>query len=250
MAIDKRAQSRKTGELVAAGIRRRIANGELQIGDRLPTEEELTESFGIARTTLREALRILEFQGLIHIRRGRGGGAIVTMPDLERFAEPLAIILQLRATTIGDLDEARILIEPQLASRLAASHTNDDVAVLRRAVAAATTAADVQDQKGFGAAAASIHTVIIERAGNNTLSVLSGLLYRLALDRYTTAALTADQALLHRAVRSYSKLVDLIAEGEAQRAKDHWENHMSWVMSAADDQLLDVYASGDGNSLR
>lgn len=250
MAIDKRTESRKTGEVVAAGIRRRIASGDLKVGDRLPTEEELTESFGLARTTLREALRILEFQGLIQIRRGRGGGAIVTMPDLERFAEPLAIILQLRSTTVGDLDEARILIEPQLAARLAAKHTDEDVSFLRGAVAAATKAADTRDQKGFGAAAAAIHTVIIERAGNNTLSVLSGLLYRLALDRYTTAALTADQALLHRAVRSYSKLVDLIAEGEAQRAKDHWESHMSWVTSAADDRLLDVYASGDDSSLR
>jgi DNA-binding FadR family transcriptional regulator len=55
--INSKGRNRKTGETVAAGIRRRIAAGELQIGDRLPTEEELTESFGIARTTLRDSTR-------------------------------------------------------------------------------------------------------------------------------------------------------------------------------------------------
>ncbi|MEI8241045.1 MAG: GntR family transcriptional regulator, partial [Actinomycetota bacterium] len=72
-------QPHKTGEAVAAFLRRRIVRGELPVGTKLPTEEELTERFGIARTTLREALRVLESQGLIHIKRGRGGGGTVTL---------------------------------------------------------------------------------------------------------------------------------------------------------------------------
>ncbi len=230
---------RKTGETVAAGIRRRIANGELRIGDRLQTEEELTEAFGIARTTLREALRILESQGLIQIKRGRGGGATVTMPDLDRLAEPLAVMLQLRHTTAGDLDEARRLIEPQLAAWLAKNHTEDDLAALRAVVGRASLAADANDQNTFGYAAAAMHSTIIERGGNNTLSVISQLLHTLMIDRYTTAARNADQALLRRAVRSYWKLVDLIADGEADRASAHWEQQLAWVAAVSQDQLLE-----------
>jgi GntR family transcriptional repressor for pyruvate dehydrogenase complex len=239
--IELNATGRKTGETVAAGIRRRIATGDLKIGDRLPTEEELTESFGIARTTLREGLRILESQGLIHIKRGRGGGATVTMPDLDRLAEPLAVMLQLLQTTAGDLDEARRLIEPQLASWLATHHTEDDLAALRAVVGVASLAADANDQEAFGSAAARMHATIIERGGNNTLSVVSQLLHKLMVDRYTTAAMNADQALMRRAVRSYWKLVDLIADGEAERASTHWEQQMVWVMAESKDRLLDVY---------
>ena len=226
---------------MAAGIRRRIASGDLKIGDRLPTEEELTESFGIARTTLREALRILESQGLIHIRRGRGGGATVTMPDLERLAEPLAVMLQLHRTSVGDLDAARRLIEPQLAAWLAKSRTDDDLAALRAAVSAASVAADANDRTAFGAAAAQLHGTIIERAGNNTLSVLSHLLHRLVVDRYTIGAMNTDQMTIRRAVRSYEKLVDLIADGEADSAQAHWESQMSWVMAETSADLLDFF---------
>jgi GntR family transcriptional regulator, transcriptional repressor for pyruvate dehydrogenase complex len=233
---------RKTGEAVAATIRRRIANGELAIGDRLPTEDELTEAFGIARTTLREALRILESQGLIHIRRGRGGGATITMPDLVRLAEPLAVVLQLRKTTTADLDAARVLIEPHLAAELARNHTDDDLAALSAVLARASAAAEAADADEFGAAAAELHVTLIERGGNETLSVLSQLLNALIIERYKIGAHQADQALRRRAVRSYKRLYGYIEAGDATRAATHWEKQMQWVSATTGEgELLDVF---------
>ena len=79
----------KAHERVANILRDRIVTGELAAGDRLPPEDELTTQFGIARTTLREALRVLESQGLLLIRRGRGGGPVVTHPlSLIHISEP------------------------------------------------------------------------------------------------------------------------------------------------------------------
>ncbi len=147
----------KTGEVVAERLRRQIARGELTIGQRLPPEDELTAVFGIARTTLREALRILESQGLVEIRRGRTGGPVVTMPKIDSLAEGLAVTLQLQGTTAGDLDVARQLIEPRLAARLATHHTADDLDALHAAVDRASVAADAVDQVAFGAAAAAMH---------------------------------------------------------------------------------------------
>src|SRR6266545_2615432 len=91
------ARTPKTGEMIADRLRRQIARGDLAIGERLPTEDELTATFGIARTTLREALRILESQGLLEIRRGRAGGPVVTMPQIGSLAEGLAVTSSCRA---------------------------------------------------------------------------------------------------------------------------------------------------------
>jgi GntR family transcriptional regulator, transcriptional repressor for pyruvate dehydrogenase complex len=200
-------QSAKTGEVVAAAIRRQIATGELVVGDRLQSEEEMTESLGVARTTLREALRVLESQGLIAIKRGRGGGPIVTMPELDRLAEPLAVVLQLRETTTTDLDAARALIEPNLAGWLAKKHTDE---------------------------------TLLLRSGNNTLSVISQLLHRIVLERYVHAAVDSPPPLMRRAAKSYAKLVRLIAAGEADAAKAHWEKQMGWMATAGVDVPLDI----------
>lgn len=222
----------KTGEALAATIRRQIASGELAIGDRLPSEDELTETLGVARTTLREALRILESQGLIAIKRGRGGGPVVTMPELDRLAEPLAVVLQLRGTMTNDLEVARSLIEPNLAGWLAERHDDDDISALNAAAEETMAAAEADDRIRFGNAAALVHETLLLRSGNNTLSVLSQLLHRIVLDRYVRAASVTTQALLRRAARSHRKLVALIAAGDADGARDHWQRHMNWMLSS------------------
>ena len=212
---DQQIRMLKTGEVVAERLRRQIARGELTIGQRLPPEDELTEVFGIARTTLREALRILESQGLLEIRRGRTGGPVVTMPKIDSLAEGLAVTLQLQGTTAGDLDVARQLIEPRLAGRLADTHSDDDLSALRAAADRAGVAADASDRTAFGAAALGMHETLIERAGNTTLATISALLHSLVAQFYVRAAARTDADKMQRAVRSYRKLVRLIETGDA-----------------------------------
>ena len=207
----------KTGEVVADRLRRQIVRGELSIGQRLPPEDELTAVFGIARTTLREALRVLESQGLIEIRRGRTGGPVVTMPKIDSLAQGLAVTLQLQGTTAGDLDVARQLIEPRLAGQLALSRTDDDLAALQAAIDRAAVAAGDFDRVEFGAAAAAVHETIIERAGNTTLATISRLLHELVAQYYVQSAAMSDQDKMQRAVRSYRKLVRLIAARRRRR---------------------------------
>ncbi|MDO8361540.1 MAG: GntR family transcriptional regulator [Actinomycetota bacterium] len=231
----------KTGEAVAGVLRRRIVNGELPIGTRLPTEEELTEAFGIARTTLREALRILESQGLIHIKRGRGGGGTVTMPDVSRLSESFAVVLQLQDTTFSDLDMARRLIEPELAAWLASSHDDDDLAALREAAEAAKEAADADDRNAFAAAASRFHTLIVERARNTTLALFSKLLNELVENRYLLGARRADKPLMQRAARSYAKLLNLIDTGDADGARRHWQQQMTYMIESNPEDLIDYY---------
>ncbi len=227
---DQQIRLPKTGEVVAERLRRQIARGELTIGQRLPPEDELTAVFGIARTTLREALRILESQGLVEIRRGRTGGPVVTMPKIDALAEGLAVTLQLQGTTAGDLDGARQLIEPRLAGRLADTHTADDVAALRAAADRAAFAAETSDRTAFGAAALGMHETLIERAGNTTLATISALLHSLVSQFYVRAAALSDDEKMQRAARSYRKLVRLIDAGDAPGAEEHWRKQMTFTI--------------------
>ncbi len=239
----KRASSsaspgRKTHAVVVEELRGQILRGELAEGERLPVEEELTTQFGIARTTLREALRVLESQGLITIRRGRGGGPIVTHPDLAPVSLTLAASLQLQGTTVGDLDEARRMIEPRIAGQLARSHRPEDLAALEAAIDAASEAAEAGDAQAFGLAAAGVHDALIESSGNRTLSTLSKLLQHMVRAYYLRNTARIDQPLMRRAVRGYRKLLEHIAAGDEEAAAEHWDATMRYTINTRDPEEL------------
>lgn len=241
---DDMIRVKKTHEVVADRLRRQIVMGQLKVGDQLPSEEDLTSSFGIARTTLREALRVLEAQGLIVIRRGRGGGPVVTQPNLAPMAQALAVALQLQGATIGDLDDARQLMEAHITSQLALHHTDEDLVALRTAVLRATEAADANDVVLFGHAAAGFHQTLIARGGNLTISTLSLLLQELVDTYYSHGAAGADQRLMRRACRSYTKLVNLIEAGDADGASAHWRQLMTYTIAGmGPGRALDMYSA-------
>jgi len=219
-------------ELIADQLRRQILAGQLVPGDRLPTEDQLMPDFGIARNTLREALRVLESQGLVRVLRGRNGGPVVTYPDLAPTSAALATTLQLRHTTVDHLDTARRLLEPQLVGWLAKHHDDADIDALNAAINAARLAADRNDFDAFASAAVGVHETLIERSRNNTLSVLSLLLHEMVQGYYERHSV--DQATMRRAIRSYRRLVSLVEAGRADEAIAHWEAQMTYTMSGHD----------------
>lgn len=233
----------KSGEAVAQILRRDIANGTFQSGDYLLPEDDLMEHFGIARTTLREGLRILESQGLLTIRRGRNGGPQVTAPPVARLAQGFALHLQLEHTTIGDLDEARQLIEPALAARMALRHSKDDLHALRQAIDLASAAAETDDVAGFADAAVKVHTTLADRSDNHTLALVSRVLYEVVGQYYAVGAKRATRALRKRAVRSYLRLFELIESGDAEGAADHWRKQLIFTVEGGGrNERLDMFA--------
>src|SRR6202165_2853661 len=92
----------RLAELVAESLRLRITSGVLQEGDLLPKLEELIEEFQVSKPSLREALRILETEGLITVRRGNVGGAIVHAPGRQDAGYTIGAVLDSRAGPLGD----------------------------------------------------------------------------------------------------------------------------------------------------
>ena len=114
---------REKPQKIADELRRLIILGELDEGDSLGHEPELIERFGVSRPSLREALRILEAEGLITVVRGVQGGVVVHRPDKRLTARTAAIVLQSRNVSLADVFDARTIVEPA-AVRLVASARN------------------------------------------------------------------------------------------------------------------------------
>src|SRR4051795_10151578 len=130
-AAPRRGQLRqpRLADMVASVLRDRIVNGELGNGDLLPKQDELLEEFRISRPSLREALRILESEGLLTVRRGNVGGSVVEAPNAESSAYMFGLVLQSRRGTGADLADAIRHIEPITAS-LCAERADREKAVI------------------------------------------------------------------------------------------------------------------------
>ena len=119
-------------------IHQLIKEGRLRARDQLPSERELAETFKVSRTSVREALRALETQGLIVSRTG-AGNFVVDLP-VEALVGPLARMLIDEKTALADVFELRKLIEPHIAALAAERATKRDIAQLKKIVAKQTEA--------------------------------------------------------------------------------------------------------------
>jgi DNA-binding FadR family transcriptional regulator len=237
--IERRA---RTSEVVAGSIRSQIARGELRAGDRFPPEDELMDVFGIARTTLREALRILESEGLVTVVRGRNGGPRVTAPTVENMTRNFGLLLQIEGVAMADIYDACAMIEPQLANLLAVHRTPRALAELKTAIEAAASAANAGDGTAFGEAAGTVHERIFEYAGNASMAIFAQLLHGVIAQCYRRSGRAATGTERRRAVKSYRKLYKLVEAGDAEGAEAHWRLHMSYNMRTRETQPVEVFS--------
>ena len=218
----------KVAELVAGEIRRRIINGDVQAGDPLPNEAELTALFGVSRPTLREALRLLEADGLIEVKRGVRGGPRVRVPDAAVTARHAAMLLQMRGTTLEDLIGARLIIEPAAVRALARRSSRSDVKALRAAHQAELDAGEDYDANAHHATL--FHAMLVELVGNQTLTLLNELLIGIQdmENRTVVHRLSDDEAgaVVARARKEHETLIERIEQGDAAGAEAVWTRHL------------------------
>lgn len=124
----------KASLAIAAEFRQRIARGELREGDPLPVESELTEQLGVSKGVVREALRILETEGLVEVRRGLGGGPRVRHPSISETAKAMGVYLQIGDVQVMDVFEARDHIITNAVERLAEAPTDSGIGALEQSI--------------------------------------------------------------------------------------------------------------------
>lgn len=127
--------SNRMSEAIVEQIRGLIRSEQLRPGDRLPSERDLGERMGVSRVTVREAMRVLEAGGLIEIRVGARGGAVVTTPDSSKIGSGLADLISLSPLTAGEVTEARQVVELGIIPMVVERATDEDIEQLREMVA-------------------------------------------------------------------------------------------------------------------
>lgn len=220
----------KMAELIAGQLRRQIVRGELREGDALPSESELLERFGVSRPTLREAFRVLESESLITVRRGAHGGARVQLPNIDVAAKYAGLVLEHSGTTLDDVYEARILMEPPIVGLLATRRTAEDLVRLRAALDEHDAAAD--DPRRSIRTHTAFHALLIELAGNQTLKVLTGMVQHI-IDLANWEQVEATQgapehaAASKRGLKAHHRIVDLIEDGSQAGVEELWHKHLT-----------------------
>src|SRR5438477_9027323 len=111
----REVRSARRYEQVAEQIQRLILKGVLKAGDRLPPERELAAKFGVARSSIRDAIRTLEVMGILEPRHGLG--TVVREAGADALVVPLRSMLMRKREMIAELVDVRRMIEPALAAR-------------------------------------------------------------------------------------------------------------------------------------
>ncbi len=227
----ERNRLREKPQRVADELRALILSGALSEGDSLGHEPDLVERFGVSRPSLREALRILEAEGLITVVRGVLGGVVVHEPDERMTARTAALVLQARNVSLADVFEARVLLEPVAARVVASSRSRRACAAqLRVLIDEELKAIDEPDE--FGEANARFHERLVSLAGNQTLTILAEMLNEIVARAVATVSRAEGSdtvATRRRGIRSQERLLELIVAGDGAGAEEHWRAHMSVV---------------------
>ncbi len=236
----------KTSEIVADQIRAQIIRGERSEGDYLPPEGQLMESLGISRPTLREAFRILEAEGLISVVRGSRTGAQVHKPSVDLVARYAGYVLESQGTTIADLYQARLAIEPSAVRWLATDRSRTAMNRLRTVVGEMNRILDDGKFDEFIEHVEVFHQTLVASTGLKTMTFLSRMLLNLAGKHQVEFQKRHPREMAERAksarvgYRSFQKLVELIEAGDVERAVEHWRLHLR--------NASHIWTSGDEGS--
>lgn len=221
LAGERRA--RKSSELVARDLASYIVDHDLPEGTRLPPEREMGAALGVGRTTLREALRLLETRGALSIRPGRQGGPIVRRPKPEDLSEVLTLILQFQQASLSDVIEVRMAIEPTVARLAAARIKPEELDELRGTIDRMRTESD--DSSLFRRENQVFHATIARASGNVVLATLNE-----SLKLINDGAVVGVEYTLRRrraVAAAHARIVDALGAGDGDAAEVAMRDHLT-----------------------
>lgn len=202
-----------------------ILSGSLSSGDRLPTEAKLSGIFGVSRSTVREALRVLASRDLIHTMRGTTGGTFVSRVQFAQVSDYLETSLGLLSgssdVTVAEMLEARELLEVPSA-RLAATRRDDThIVAMREAIDREV------DGRGRGAKFRehrTFHAIVVDAAGNGLLGVMTDPVFRVLQAQFLAPGITPEYwaAVDH----DHEDILTCIENGDAEGAASSMKAHL------------------------
>lgn len=247
-----RIPQQRIAETVAGELRERILAADDDY--RLPTQDQLVQEFGVSYPSVREAIRILETEGLVTVRRGAIGGAEIRQPDETAAAYHLGLSLQRSRVTLADLAAGLQLLEPMCAAECARRSDRRRAVVPVLAANVAATAARMGDGVGFTQTAREFHDLVVALTPNATVrSVVSSLVALWSAQEQAwaeTLTTRGEYPSNHEArhvVRTHQRIVDAIAAGDADEAarlaKVHLAATQTLLLERFDDGVVNASSS-------
>ena len=227
---------------VAMQLRRSIMSGTLLPGDRLPTEPEICALFGVSRSTVREALRMLTSQDLVKTARGPHGGTFVVEANPRKLSEYLTASLGLlsgaAAISVEELLEVREMIEVpavrMAARRRTAQQLSDLVECVQRESALSDRAADFEPHREF-------HSLLLASAQNRLLPITTDPLFEVLRTRFLRPA--APVRFWAKTAREHAEILERVEARDEDGAAELMRAHLKRLRATY--SLIDVSASSD-----
>ena len=210
----------RMAELVADTLRRQIFEGHHEEG--LPKEEKLRERFGVAKSSMREALLILETEGLIKVRRGNVGGSTVHLPTIQSAAYTLALSMSAGGSTLRDIADALLILEPTCAALCAQLEDREETLCPELDRLNEAYEAAIDDGLAAIKLSREFHEAVVEGCGNPAFSIVTSSLSRVwsahEVDWATEATLSGtfpDLDTRKAALKCHVEVATLIRAGDS-----------------------------------
>jgi DNA-binding FadR family transcriptional regulator len=223
---------RRLAEQVADELRRRILAGQLTDDQVLPKEDELLVEFAISKPSLREAMRILEAEGLLTVRRGKRGGAVIHRPSPANVAYTMGLVLGSQQVSLADVGTALLQVEPACAALCAERPDRKSTVVPILRQLHEESIASVDDLPLATSASRRYHEALVTHCGNATMLVMAGALETLwsaheqswstQVTDHSTVPVSERRAVLE----DHRQVIDAIDVGDTQRARDLAAAHL------------------------
>ncbi|HWL42715.1 MAG TPA: FCD domain-containing protein [Ilumatobacter sp.] len=222
----------RLAELIAGVLRDRIMRGDYRDGEVLPKQEDLLTEFRVSKPSIREALRVLETEGLVHVRRGNQGGAVVHRPHFHDAAYMFGLVLQSRDVGVADVGTALRYLEPACCG-LCAERPDRAVVAARLTETHERCVASVGDDIAFVENMRQFHELLVSECGNETMKAVVGALEVLWSSVENAWAQSAagtreypGHEMREQGLRAHSRIIELIAAGDSDGVVRAASNHL------------------------
>ncbi|MBN8293332.1 FadR family transcriptional regulator [Rhodobacter sp. NTK016B] len=214
---------------VAEEIKDWVVDRNLKKGDRLPSEPELIAQFGMAKGTIREAMRILEAQGLIETRTGPGGGSFIGEVTADRAKALLANYFYFTELSVADIYQLRKALEPELVASLAGKLDEAQIAELEAVVAQyPEPAQDAEEEREQHIASLVFHRRLANFSNNPLLAFVVSFMARILTDLTVYRQLydPPNRELYEKGTAYQKDLIAALKEGRGEEARAIMRAHM------------------------
>ncbi len=215
-------KANRISQNIVEQIRGAILSGELKIGEQLPSEKDFSKHFGVSKSSLREAYRVLEAYGLLEIRQGMSGGAFIKEVDLTTVKDSLVNYFFFQNPGLREYTQIRTFIEPQVVRICAEKATPEDIQYLENNILAMEQEPD--GESFVSDLDSAFHKKLVDITGNKIIS--------LVVESVQTALINikrivhTDEQFLKMVCNGHKKIVVAIRQRDPEQASQAMVDHI------------------------